>query len=125
VADLTYKQLQKTVAALARDVAQHAAAVGHDAKTVDHEAHDTARIADTIAGIGIDADTIAETQQLARITAGVSQAAIAYAAAGDTTGKAAQAAGAQATASHGGIHQAYTRSTVDISHMKPEWLRQE
>lgn len=125
MADLTYQQLQKTVTDLAKDVMQHAGAVRADALGVDRDAKDTARVAEVIAAIGVDPDTIAEAHQLARITAGVSQAAVAYANAGDTTGKAAQAAGAQAKASHGGINEAYNRSTVDISHMKPQWLTQE
>ena len=125
MADLTYKQLQKAVSDLAQDVMQHAGAVLRDAQTVDNEAKDTARIAEVIAAIGVDAATVAETQQLATITAGVSQAAIAYASAGDTTSKAAQAAGAQAKASHGGIYEAYNRATVDISAMKPQWLSKE
>lgn len=125
MADLTYLQLQRTVASLSKDVMQHAGAVLRDAQAVDMEALDTARDAEVIASLGVDTATIAETRELARVAGGVSQAATAYAAAGATTGKAAQAVGAQAKASHGGIHEAYTRATVDISGMKPEWLRQE
>lgn len=123
--DITYRQLQRTVATFSKDVMQHSGMVRADAQSVDREATDTARDAEVIASLGVDSATVAETHELARVAADVSQAATAYAAAGNTTGKAAQAAGAQATASHGGIHEAYNRSTVDISRMKPEWLTQE
>jgi hypothetical protein len=125
VADLTYMQLQRTVTSLAKDVMQHAGAVLRDAQGVDMEATDTARDAEVIASLGVDSATVAETYELASVAAGVSQAATAYSAAGNTTAKAAHAAGDQAKASHGGIHEAYTRASVDISRMKPEWLRQE
>jgi hypothetical protein len=125
VADLTYKQLQKAVSDLAQEVMGNAQAVQQDAQRVNEEAKDTARIAELIAGLGVDTATVAETRQLADITSSVSQAAISYASACDTTSKAARAAGAQATASHGRIHDAYNRSSVDISGMKPEWLTKE
>ena len=117
MAELTYKQLQRTVDALARDVMQHSGAVQQDAQALDREAKDTARTGEVIAAIGVDPATVADAQQLATITASPP--------AGHTPSPPAPAAGAPARASHGGNHEAYTRATVDISRMKPEWLRQE
>lgn len=125
MADLTYKQLQKTVSDLAQEVMANSGEVLRTAQQVNIEAQDTARVAELIGGMGVDTATIAETRELAKITAGVSQAAIEYTNAGATTHKTAKAAGDQARASHGGIHEAYNRASIDISRMKPEWLRQD
>lgn len=125
MADLTYKQLQKTVTDLAKDVTRGSEAIHAAAQRIDGEAQDTARVAEMIGGMGVDTATVAETRELSKITQGVSEAAIAYASAGDNTAKAAQAAHDQARASHGGIQEAYSRATVDISNLKREWLQQE
>jgi uncharacterized protein YoaH (UPF0181 family) len=125
MADLTYKQLQKAVTDLAKDVAKGADAIRTVAQQIDEEAQDTARVAEAIGGMGVDRDTVAETSELSKIMRGVSEAALAYASAGDNTTKAAKAAYDQAHATHNGIQEAYSRSTVNISNLNREWLRQE
>ncbi|MFD5899151.1 hypothetical protein [Streptomyces sp. NPDC060366] len=125
MADMTYSQLQQAVTGLSKDITKASGAIRGRAQVMDEEAQDTARVAQQIGGMGVDPATTSETQELARIMKGVSEAAIAYASAGDTTAKTANAAFAQGVASHGGIQEAHRRSTVDMSNLKPEWLRQE
>ncbi|MFE6885836.1 hypothetical protein [Streptomyces sp. NPDC057702] len=126
MAEMTYDQLRKSVAALEREVARAAEAIRTRAQMVDGEARDTARIADQIGAMSVDPETVAETRDLARIMAGISRAAIAYAAAGDTTAKAASAAYAQAHKTHGGIHETVNRSSAQRIHdVNREWLRQD
>jgi methyl-accepting chemotaxis protein len=127
VADLTYKQLQQHVAALHRDVTRAAEAIRARAKEIDEEAQDTARVADSIGALKVDKDTVSETREVSKIMAGLSEAVIAYATAGDNTAKAAQAAHEQNHASHDGIHEAVGRSPVgpDIYSVERDWFRQE
>lgn len=123
--DLNYKQLLKATSDLAQEVLANSQAVQADGQYVDNEARDTGRVAEMVGSMGVDQDTVGETGQLGRIISGVSTAAIDYVAAADTTSKTARAAHDQTRASHGGIHEAYNRATVDISNMKPDWLRQD
>jgi hypothetical protein len=126
MADLTYSQLQKAVADLQVNTARGAEAIRTRAQRIDEEAQDTARVAEMVTAMGVDADTAAETKQLASLMHGVSEAAIAYASAGDTTAKAAKAARDQAQTTHSRIHEAVSRSTVSNIHsVNREWLRQE
>lgn len=125
MAELTYKQLLKATTALRDDVTKGSEASRGEARRIDDEAKDTDRVAEMIGGMGVDTSTIAETTELSKIMQGLSEASIAYASAGDTTAKAAQAAHDQTRTSHGGIQEAYSRAPVDISNMKPEWLRQQ
>jgi hypothetical protein len=126
MADLTYKQLQQAVTELGKNVARASEAIRVKAKQIDEEATDTARVAEMIGAMSVDNATVAETRELAKITAGLSQAAIAYATAGDNTTKAAQAAHDQARTTHGGIQEAVSRSNVaGIHDVNREWLRQE
>ena len=127
MADLTYKQLQAAVTAVAKDVTRASEAIRGEARRIDEEATDTARIADVISSLRVDKATVAETRELSRIMAGLSEAAIAYATCGDTTAKTAQAAHDQNHSSHDGIHHAVQRSSVgrDIHDLDREWLRQE
>lgn len=125
MADITYRQLKAAVTALSKEVTRGAEAIHTRAEQIAEDARDTARVAEMIASMGVDEPTIAETIQLARITGGVSQASLAYASAGDTTARAMKAAHDQAHASHDGINEAVCRSTVDVSGLDREWLRQE
>lgn len=126
MADLTFTQLQKAVADLQVNTARAAEAIRSRAKRIDEEAQDTARVAEMIASLNVDNDTVAETKQVARIMQGVSQAAIAYASASDTTAKAAKAAHEQAKNTHSGIQEAVSRSNVtNVFDLNREWLRQE
>ncbi|GGZ82670.1 hypothetical protein GCM10010328_66360 [Streptomyces rubiginosohelvolus] len=75
--------------------------------------------------MGVDSDTIAETNHLAKLMDGLSDSAHAYVSAADTTAKSAKAAHAQNQTSHGGIAEAVSRATVQTSGLNREWLRQE
>ncbi|KPC96588.1 hypothetical protein ADL27_02800 [Streptomyces sp. NRRL F-6602] len=125
--DLTYTQLAKATAALAKDITRSSEAIHGHAKNIADEAQDTSRVAESIAALRVDGATVAETRDLSRLMDGVSTAAIAYASAGDTTARAAQAAHDQNKASHAGIGEAMSRSTVgrEIYDVDPAWLTQE
>jgi CRISPR/Cas system-associated endoribonuclease Cas2 len=126
MADLTYKQLQKAVADLQVNTARAAEAIRSRATRIDEEAQDTARVAEMVARMKVDNETVAETKHVARIMRGVSEAAIAYASAGDTTAKAAKATHEQAKTTHSGIQEAVSRSNVtNVYDLNREWLRQD
>ncbi|CAM5499992.1 MULTISPECIES: hypothetical protein [Streptomyces] len=125
MAELTLRQLKKDVAALAKDVARGAEAIHGVTRELDEDAKDTARVAEMIAGMGVDTTSVAEARELAKLTSAAGNELLAYANLGDSTARAAQAAHNQARASHDGINEAYSRAPVDISNMKREWLQQE
>lgn len=127
MADLTYKQLQAATSAIAKKIARASEAIRQEAKAVDEEAQDTARIADSIGSLKVDNATISETRELSKIMFGLSEAVIAYASSGDTTAKQAQAVYDQNRASHSGVNEAVNRSPVGraIYDVNREWFRQE
>lgn len=125
MADLTYKQLKQATAGLGKDVTRAAEAIRARAQWIDEEAQDTSRTAEMIGGMGVDPSTTSETREISKIMRGVSEAAIAYASASDTTAKAASAASTQAHTTHSGIQEAVSRSSVDVRGLNREWLRQE
>ncbi|MCX5001005.1 hypothetical protein [Streptomyces longwoodensis] len=122
----TYKQLLADVTELAHQVVRDADALRAWGQYIDTEATDTARIADQIGGRRIDPDTVAETRQLSQLLAGLSEQAIAYASAGDTTAAAARGAHQQAQASHAQIRDAVNASpATNIHDVDHTWLTQE
>lgn len=124
--DLTYKQLKQAVQGLQKDVLRASDAIRARAKQIDEEAQDTARVAEMIGSMSVDTATVSETRELSRIMRGVSEDAIAYASAGDTTAKAATAASDQAHTTHNGIQEMVTRAPVDGIHdVNRDWFRQE
>jgi hypothetical protein len=125
--DLTYAQLAKATTSLARDIARSTEAIRVHAKTIDDEAKDTSRVAESIASLKVDAATVAETREVARIMTGLSEAVLAYASAGDDTARAAQVAHDQNKTSHARIGEAITRSPVgrEIYDTDRGWLTQE
>jgi hypothetical protein len=123
--DLTYKQLQAAVTGLTKDVTRATQAIHAKADQISDEAQDTSRVAEMISRMGVDPATTSETQDLSRLMRGVSDAAISYASAGDTTARAAGAAHDQAKATHGGIQEAVSRSSVDVQGVNREWFRQQ
>ncbi|MFD3337415.1 hypothetical protein ACFWV1_33010 [Streptomyces sp. NPDC058700] len=123
--DITYTQLTTTLTALEKGITRAADQIRERTEKIDEIAESTARTADGIAALGVDTATVSETRELSRILRGVSEAAIAYANAGDTTTKAAAATVAQARTTHAAIHEAYSRAPVDLSGVNREWLRQE
>lgn len=125
MADLTYKQLQKQVTALQRRVARAAEAIRVEAKAIEKEATDTARIAECIATMRVDSTTVSETRELSKIMTGLSEAAISYASAADTTARAAQHTHDTNHASHDGINEAVNRAPVQNVHdVHREWFTQ-
>ncbi|QGZ53351.1 hypothetical protein GPZ77_34540 (plasmid) [Streptomyces sp. QHH-9511] len=126
MADLTYRQLRTAVAELEQSVTRSADAIRAKAQWIDEEAQDTSQVAEMIATKSVDRNTVGETHALARIMRGLSDAVIAYASAGDTTAKAAQAVGDQARLTHDGINEQVSRSSVDRIHdVHRDWFEQE
>lgn len=124
--ELTYKALVRAVQDKEKKLARNAESVKRAADHITEHADDTARDADTLGAKSVDRDSIAECQELARIIRGVSDKAIAYAAKGVDTAKAAKAAGDQARTTHGGFQEAYDRSTVTgLEQVSRDWFEQE
>ncbi len=124
--DGTYNQLLADVTTLSRQVVRDADALRAWGQHIDTEAKETGRIADQIGARRIDPDTVAETTQLSRLLSGLSEQAVAYANAGDTTAAAARAAHEQAKASHDRISEAVRASpAANIADVPPDWLAQE
>lgn len=124
-ASITYRELQNAVEQVGKQVVQAADKIRACSQQISTEAQDTARVAEHIAVLGVDNATLAETSALARLMDGISDSAIAYVSAADTTARSAQAARDQNQASHGGISEAVSRSPVDVSNLNRVWLRQE
>ncbi|MCX4673632.1 hypothetical protein OG453_44560 [Streptomyces sp. NBC_01381] len=126
MSDLTYKALVAQVNAYEKNLAKSAEQIRTQAKIIDDDAQDTGRVADQIAGKSVDPETVGETRDLMKITAGVSEGAIEFAAAADDTSKQAKASAEQAKTTYGGLQEAMDRSTLigkyDIS---ADWLQQE
>lgn len=122
MSDLTYKHLQTQVADLEKAILGDGEAIARSAQQIKDEATDTARVADMIGMKRVDTATINETRELSKIMAGLSDAAIAYAAAGDDTAAAARAAGDQARTTHAGIQEAVSRAPVDVRNLDRDWL---
>lgn len=123
--DLTYTQLLRDITAMEKDIVRAGEKIQARAQEITEIADSTARTADGITAMGVDSATVAETRELSRILHGISDAVVAYASAGETTAKAAAAAGEQARTTHSGIHEAFGRAPVDLSGVKSGWLRQE
>ncbi|MGO4417415.1 hypothetical protein AB4Z54_01195 [Streptomyces sp. MCAF7] len=120
---ITYKQLRREVQALSKNVRKGGEQIKQRTKAIDEAVKDTGKVADQIGRMGVAPATISETRELSKIMAGVRTAVLAYATSTDTTGKAADAADAQARASHEGISQAVGRSP---DHAKDHrWYTQE
>ncbi|MEE1812728.1 hypothetical protein [Streptomyces sp. BE133] len=123
--DIKNKQLQEAITVLGKNVARDGEAIRAAALGIHTVAMDTARVAEQISGLGVDAASVAETRELAKMMTGVSEASAAYAAAADNTTRAATAAVDQARASHDGIHEAVNRSPVDVSGLNRQWVTPE
>ncbi|GAX57301.1 hypothetical protein [Streptomyces olivochromogenes] len=125
--ELTYAQLDKATAALAKDVARSSEEIRGYATNMIEEARDTGQVADGIGSLGVDSATVGETRDLAKIMAGLEAAATSYAAASNTTARSAQAARDQNKDSHHGIGEAVSRSSVGshIYDVNRAWFAQE
>ncbi|MFI9331979.1 hypothetical protein ACIGZJ_31110 [Kitasatospora sp. NPDC052868] len=120
---LTYRELLLQVGSLTWEVRRDTAAFRALAAAQADEAKETGRIAEQIAALKVDAATIAETHEVARIMQGLSQAAIAYAAATEETGREAVAADQQARTDHDGIQEA--RDAAPVPMADRTWYTQE
>ena len=127
MSDLTYNGLQAAAKALTTKVARTSEAIRSEAKAIDEEAKATARDAESIGAMRVDKATVAETHELSKIMAGLSQAVITHAAAATDTGKQAKAVHTQNQASHGQIHEAMGRSPVgpDVYNVDRRWVNPE
>lgn len=122
---LTYKALQAQVKAMEQKITRNAQHILRQGRLIDDDAKDTGRIADQIAAKNIDPDTVAETKELSKITSGLSQTVISYAAAGQDTARLAKATSDQAAHSHAGIQEAVDRSNVTgITQVDADWFEQ-
>lgn len=110
--DITYRQLQKAVADMTVVIARGNDAIQETARRIAEEARDTARTAEGIGAMNVDTATISETHQTARNMTGLSDAAVAYASAAETTAARAQAVQDANHASHDGINEAAARSPI-------------
>jgi hypothetical protein len=122
---LTLNQLKKAVAETAKRSARRAEAIRVLAKNIQDVASDTTRVAENIGARHVDTATVAETVELAKIMAGLSEASIKRATAGQEVARAAQAVYDQAQADHGGFQEAVRRAPVDVSDTDREWFRQQ
>lgn len=120
---LTYRDLVRQVRQLSKEITRDTSAHRALADLLKTEAQDTGRVAEQIAALKVDAATVAETREVGRIMAGLSEAALAYAATAEEAGRHAQAAGDQARTDHDGIQQAVDSSPVEMAHRG--WYTQE
>lgn len=126
MAELTNTGLQEAAEAMETLLARRADRITEQASVIDEDARDTTRVAEQLGAKSVDRDSVAETHELARITAGLSDGILAYAAAGQDTARLARAVGDQTRESHDGIQEAINRSPVDNIHdLDADWLEQE
>lgn len=120
---VTYVQMLADTKALAALIRASADRHQQLASHLDEEAKDTGRIAEQISTLHVDPATIAETQELARIMQGVSQAAVEFATAAGEVARAARAAEQQTATDHHGIHEAARSAPVPMA--ARTWYSQE
>ncbi|MET8623598.1 hypothetical protein ABZW30_07555 [Kitasatospora sp. NPDC004669] len=121
--DLTYRDLVRQVRELSRELRRDTTAFRALATAQDNAAKETGRIAEQIATLKVDAATVAETHEVARIMQGLSDDAIAYATSAEEAGRDAAAAEQQAHTDHDGIQQAVDSSRVPMADR--QWYTQE
>lgn len=126
MAELTYKTLLRAVQNKEKVLIRNADSIKKAADNIRELADDTASDADALGAKSVDRDSLSECQELSKIIRGVSEAAIQYAAKGVDTAKTAQAAADQARSTHGGIQEAFDRSTVTgLEEVSRDWLEQQ
>jgi len=126
VADLRYEQFVRDVTDFAKEIGADAENLRGWAQFIDQEATDTARVADGLGAKRVDPETVAECQHLAKLMTGVSEQAITYASAGDTTTRLARAGHDETVATHQGIHEQVNASPASGIHdVDNDWLTQE
>lgn len=124
--DLTYKALRARTAALKKSVLRNAEGVAQSAQVIEGEAAETLRESEQLAVKCVDRDSVADSQALSKIIAGVSAGISAYAVKGQDTARQAQAVADQAATTHAGFQEAFDRSDVDgLENVDRNWLEQE
>jgi hypothetical protein len=124
--DTRYEQFVRDVTDFGNEILADAEALRGWAQFIEQEATDTSRIADGISAKRVDTETVGETHQLAKTMTGVSEQAIRYASAGDTTTRLARTSHDEAVATHQGIHEAVNASPASGIHdVDNDWLTQE
>lgn len=125
-ADLTYKQLLAKTAHMEKRIARNAGAIQAAAHIIETEAEETRRECDQMGAKSVDRETLADSQELSRVIRGLSVGILTYAAKGIDTARQAHAVGDQARSSHGGIQEAFDRSTVTgLEQVSRDWLEQQ
>jgi hypothetical protein len=123
--DLTYKALQRSVAALEKKVTRNADQIQGAAKVIDDEASEARKEADAMATMSVDKDSVADASELSKVIKGVSDGILTYAAKGQDTARQAKAVADQARTTHGGFQEAFDRSQVDgLANVSREWFEQ-
>lgn len=126
MAEITREQFLRAVTDFSSEVMADAEALRGWSQFIDGESRDTAHVADMISAKHVDKDTVGETQELAKIMLGVSEQAIQYASAGDTTTRLARASHDEAVNSHQAISEQVNASpAVGIHDVDNDWLTQE
>lgn len=126
MADTRYEQFLRLVTDFGNEIMADAEALRGWAQFIDGESRDTAHVAEMISAKRVDKDTVGETQELAKIMLGVSEQAIQYASAGDTTTRLARASHDEAVNSHQAISEQVNASpAVGIHDVDNDWLTQE
>jgi hypothetical protein len=126
MSDLTNKQLQAQVRALAKKTARTGEEIGRLAVFFTEEAQDTRRVADGIGAKKVDPDTVSETSELAKIIDGLSEGAIAYAATAKDTSRHADCLAKTTSTVHDGIGEQVNRSPArNIHGVDRTWFEQQ
>jgi hypothetical protein len=123
--ELTYKGLQRAVAALEKKVARNADEIQGAAKVIDDEASEARKEADAMAAKSVDKDSVADASELSKVIKGLSDGVLSYAAKGHDTARQAKAVSDQARSTHGGFQEAFDRSPVDgLENVDRDWFEQ-
>lgn len=126
MSDLTNKQLQARTIAIAKQAARSSQEINQVASLFAEEARDTRRIVNMIGSKKVDPDTVAETEELAKIIDGLSDAALTYATTTEDTSRSADWTAQTARTVHDNIGEQVNRSPArNIHDVQREWLQQQ
>ncbi|MFE2174397.1 hypothetical protein [Kitasatospora sp. NPDC059462] len=122
-ANLSYRELKREVAKLAKDVLRGAEHHKQLAARLAEGAKNVGRTADNIASLNVDTATVAETRELSRTMQGLSQSANGYASRANDASLVARYTEREASRSHEGIQQAVDNAPVQMANRT--WYTQE
>ncbi|MFG2970806.1 hypothetical protein ACGFZS_46810 [Streptomyces sp. NPDC048288] len=124
--ELTYKSLQRAVAALEKKVTRNATDIQAAAKVIDDEATAARKESDAMAAQSVDKDSVADASELSKVIQGVSDGILSYAVKGQDTARQAKTVADQARTTHGNFQEAFDRSTVDgLENVSRDWFEQQ